>query len=420
MTAEQVPLLAGLRIVDLTTFLSGPFGTQMLADLGAEVIKIEPLDGDSSRSIPPHFVGDDSAYFLANNRSKRSVAIDLKDPDGLAAAKAVIDTADIVIENFRPGVCQRLGLDPAVLRAERPALIWVSISGFGQSGPWRDKPAYDMIVQALSGVMSLTGEAGVDRPAVRLGIPAGDLVAGMFGAYGALAGYIRALREGVGAHLDVSMLDSQLVMTSYQAVYAMLSGVTPGPQGARHDSIPTYRSFRGGDGREFVVTANTDRMWRGMCDAIGRPDLVEDPRFATPGLRLTHRDALWDILEAAFATGTASDWVSELEARRVPSGLIKTLTEAINDARTSGRGMIVRLEDGSGHEIEVVGNPIRVISDTGLEEQAYLYPPQLGEQSVQILEEAGVEPDVVRHLQDRGVLGVRSRPEPGLQPLQAE
>lgn len=413
MSAEDVwgAPLEGIRVVDLTTFLSGPFGTQMLADLGAEIVKVEPLSGDSSRSIPPHFVGDDSAYFLTNNRSKRSVSVDLKDPDGLAAVQRLIDTADIVVENFRPGVCARLGLDVAEIRSHRPELVWVSISGFGQDGPWRDKPAYDMIVQALSGVMSLTGEAEPGRPAVRLGIPAGDLVAGMFAAYGALAAYIRRLRTGQGAELDVSMLDSQLVMTSYQATYAMLSGVTPGPQGARHDSIPTYRSFRGGDDRELVVTANTERMWQGLCRVLEREELVEDQRFRTAGDRLAHREELWALLEEAFTARPAAEWVDRLEDAQVPCALIKTVPEAIDDARASGHAMVVELSDDDGHQIEVVGNPIRLRTSGGTESQPYGYPPRLGEDSLTVLREAGVPDETLAAMLERGALGVDRHPD---------
>ncbi len=399
-------LLEGVRILDLTTFLSGPFGTQMLADAGADVIKVEPLQGDSSRSIPPHFVGEDSAYYLANNRTKRSIAIDAKDPEGLSAIRKLIETADIVIENFRPGVCQRLGLDPEEIRREHPELVWASISGFGQTGPWKDKPAYDMIVQALSGVMSLTGERDEDRPAVRLGIPAGDLVAGMFAAFGSLAAFIRRLRTGKGAHIDVSMLDGQLVMTSYQAVYAMLTGVTPGPQGAGHDSIPTYRSFRAGDGREFVITANTDRMWEGLCRVLGREDLITDARFLSAAERLRNKLDLWEILEAEFAKSDAATWVDRLEAERVPCGLIKTVTEALEDGRKAGREMVVKLDDSQGHSVEVVGNPVRLMESGEYETQSYSYPPKLGEHSEALLREVGIDEQSITRMYERGVIRV--------------
>src|SRR5690606_15288224 len=291
--------LAGYRIIDLTTFLSGPFCTQILADLGAEVIKIESPSGDSSRHIPPHFVEGDSAYYLGINRNKRSVAVDMKQAEGVALVKDLIGKAHVVVDNFRPGVAAGMGLDIPKLMEEHPKRVWASISGFGQHGPLYDRPAYDMIVQALSGVMSLTGEEG--RPAVRLGIPAGDLVAGLYAAIAINAALADRERTGKGRIVDVAMLDCQLAMLSYQSAYALIAGVTPAPQGAKHDSIPTYRSFRGGDGRELVVTANTERMWQGLCRVLGLESLLDDERFQTGASRLKNKHALWEQLESAFA-----------------------------------------------------------------------------------------------------------------------
>ncbi|MBO0827224.1 MAG: CoA transferase [Streptosporangiales bacterium] len=372
--------LEGVRVLDLTTFLSGPFATQILADLGADVVKLEPLEGDSSRSIPPHFVEDDSAYFLATNRGKRSVAVNLKTPEGLDVALRLIARCDVVIENFRPGVCKRLGLDVDRIRAEHPHLVWAAISGFGQSGPMRNKPAYDMVVQALAGVMSLTGEVG--RPAVRLGIPAGDLVAGMYATIGILSALLDQRRTGVGRVIDVSMLDSQLTMLSYQGVYSLVAGVTPGPQGRAHDSIPTYRSFQGADGREFVVTANTERMWRDLCKVIGRPDLVDDERFADAGLRLANRSALSAVLEAEFGRLPAETWVAELSDQAVPAAVIKSVPEALADAEQSGRGMVVELNRRDRRSIRVLGNPIKFGDDTT---GVAGYPPALGEHTGSVL-----------------------------------
>ncbi len=376
--------LAGYRIVDLTTFLSGPFCTQILADLGAEVVKVEAPEGDSSRAIPPHFVADDSAYYLGINRNKQSIAVDMKKAEGLALVKRLIGEADVVVENYRPGVAARIGLDVAALRAQRRSLIWASVSGFGQTGPWRDKPAYDMIVQALSGVMSITGEPG--RPSVRLGIPAGDMVAGMYAAIAinaALADRERSeAREG--RVIDVSMLDCQLAMLSYQSTYALVAGTTPQPQGARHDSIPTYRSFVGGDGRELVVTANTERMWKGLCEALGVVDLIADERFATSGQRLKNREALWALLEQAFLARSAADWIEPLQGNGVPVALIKSVPEALQDARESGRGMVLPLEGKQGERIEVIGNPIRFLGEA---ERDATYPPRLGEDAQHVLEQ---------------------------------
>ncbi len=372
--------LANYRILDLTTFLSGPFCTQILADLGAEVVKVEAPSGDSSRAIPPYFVGDDSAYFLGINRNKRSIAVDLKKPQGLELIKQMIAEADVVVENYRPGVAKRIGLDIDELRASQPKLIWASISGFGQTGPMADQPAYDMIVQALSGVMSLTGEP--DRPAVRLGIPAGDMVAGMYASIAINAALADRERGADGRVIDVSMLDCQLAMLAYQSTYSLVAGITPQPQGARHDSIPTYRSFRGGDGRELVITANTERMWIGLCNTLGCPSLPADPLYATAGARLANKDTLWEILEEAFRARPAADWIELLQKAGVPVGLIKTVPEALEDARHGERDMILPLSDGEDHHIEVVGNPVKLV---GEEAPPPTYPPRLGQDTDDIL-----------------------------------
>lgn len=399
--ARSVKPLDGLKIIDLTTFLSGPFGTQILGDLGADVLKVEPPTGDSSRAIPPHFIGEESAYYLGNNRNKRSIAVDLKTADGLRIVKDLIAQADVVVENFRPGVCTRLGLDINQIRTDFPGIIWASISGFGQTGPLKENPAYDMIVQALSGVMSLTGEEG--RPAMRLGIPAGDLVAGMFAVVGILSAAFRRLATGRGSVIDVSMLDGQLSMVSYQAVYAMISGETPGPQGARHDSIPTYRSFTAGDGREFVVTANTNRMWASLCRALELPHLIDDPRFATATGRLTRQQELWDILEPAFLTRPAAEWVELLRTVSVPAAPISTVTEALAQAEATGRNMVLPLDNGQGNGVKVIGNPIKFTGEPESPDD-FRYPPQLGEHTTAVLLSLGYEQDRIDKLLQRGTV----------------
>lgn len=376
---SRANVLSDVRVVDLTTFLSGPFCTQLLADLGADVIKVESLQGDSSRSIPPHFVGDDSAYYLSTNRNKRSIALDLKSPRGMAVLRRLIGSADVVAENFRPGVCARLGLDPESIRQEHPALVWASITGFGHEGPWRDRGAYDMIVQAASGVMSLTGEPG--GRSVRLGIPAGDLVAGLYCAVGVVAALHDRARTGRGRMVDVAMFDAQLAMLSYQAAYALIGGVTPPPQGSRHDSIPTYRTFVAGDGREVAVTANTERMWRSACEVLQLVELIEDPRFCEPGVRLQNREALWDSWEAAFAKAPADSWVEQLNAVGVPAATIQTVPEALAGAEAAGRAMTLDLQDGP-LAARVVGNPVHLSGDGGA---AHSYPPSLGADTDQIL-----------------------------------
>lgn len=380
MTAAPSQPLGDIRVLDLTTFLSGPYCTQVMGDLGAEVVKVEAPEGDSSRHIPPYFVNEDSAYFLGINRNKKSIAVDLKTEKGLHLLKELIAKADVVVENFRPGVAQRIGLDIKALREAHPRLIWASISGFGQDGPDRSKPAYDMIVQALSGVMSLTGEP--ERPAVRLGIPAGDTVAGLYACIAIGAALHRRNSTGHGETIDVAMLDCQLAMLAYQSTYSLVAGTTPGPQGARHDSIPTYRSFRAQDGRELVVTANTEKMWQGLCRSLGVAELIEDERFANAAARLENKKELWELLEAAFLRREAQEHVADLQHHDVPAALIKTVPEALEDAREAARGMILALANERGDEIEVVGNPIRFVGGTPAKST---YPPRLGQDSADVL-----------------------------------
>ncbi|MFT4123791.1 MAG: CoA transferase [Microbacteriaceae bacterium] len=400
MTALERPPLEGIRVVDLTTFLSGPSATQLLGDLGAEVIKVEPLDGDSSRAIAGPQLRGDSAYYLANNRNKRSIAINLKTPRGLDLVKQLIASADVVIENFRPGVCSRLGLDPKNMIETHPSLVWASISGYGQEHPWRDRPAYDMVVQALSGVMSLTGHPGA--PAARLGIPAGDVVAGLYAVIGVLSALNARDATGRGRIIDISMLRGQLAMLSYQALYTSINGVAPRPQGARHDSIPTYRSFRGSDGRELVVTANTPRMWEDLCRVLGAAELVEDERFVDASARLANKEALWAILEPRFATAPAAEWVERLTVAQVPCAPIKNVLEALADAREAGDGSLLAVE-GERATFENVATPIRFV-DTATVNPAY--PPALGADTLDILVgDLGLSDDESAALVAEGVVG---------------
>ncbi|MFH8249040.1 CaiB/BaiF CoA transferase family protein [Microbacterium sp. B2969] len=393
------PPLAGVRVIDITTFLSGPSATQLLADLGADVIKVESLDGDSSRAIAGPELDGDSAYFLANNRSKRSIAIDLKTPEGLGIAKSLIAGADVVVENFRPGVTARLGLTPEAALAEHPRLVWASISGFGQEGPLRDRPAYDMVVQALSGVMSLNGHTGA--PAARLGIPAGDVVAGLYAVIGVLAALHARGETGVGRIVDVSMLRGQLAMLSYQALYTSLTRTAPGPQGAAHDSIATYRSFRAGDGREFVVTANTPRMWEGLCETLDVRELVVDERFVDAAARLRNKEALWAILEARVATRPAAEWIELLAAAHVPVAPVKNVLEALEDAREAADGSLVTVANDDV-SFENVATPIRFVGTTDVRAT---YPPALGGDTVDLLvNELGYSDTAVEALLARGVV----------------
>ncbi|MGP4111572.1 CaiB/BaiF CoA transferase family protein [Streptomyces sp. 4N509B] len=383
--------LSGLRVLDLTTFLSGPFCTMILGDLGADVIKVESPSGDATRRLPPHFVAGDSAYFLSVNRNKRSVVLDLKSPAGRDALLHLVRRSDALVENFRVGVMDRLGLSYETLREVNPGLVVCSISGFGQDGPLRDFPAYDAIVQALSGGMSMTGEEG--RPPVRAGVPLGDLAAGMYGATGVLAGVLRRERTGQGGHLDVSMLDAQISMLSYQAAYYLVSGQVPGPQGRGHVSIPTYRAFTCGDGRDVIVTANTEDMWRGLCRALDREDLADDARFVDNAARLRHREHLDRELEPGFAARPAAAWLPLLRREGVPAALVNSVADALNEPQVRHREMVLALVGDDGRSIELAGNPLKLADGTGATPPRY--PPSLGEHTEEVLSELQVPPDVI-------------------------
>ena len=377
--------LDGVRVLDLTQFLSGPFGTMVLADLGADVVKVEPPEGELARHVGPHFVGGDSAYFLSINRGKRSVNADLKTPEGIALVRSLALHADVVIENNRPGVLERLGLSYEEIRVDRPGIVWCSISGFGQQGPWRDWPAYDMVVQALSGGMSLTGEP--DGVPVRAGIPLADLSAGMFATIGVLAALNERQRTGQGRWVDIAMLDCQLSMLCYQAAYYLHSGQVPGRQGSGHDSIPTYRGFRARDGVSVVITANTERMWRSLVKVLGVSELAEDARFLTNADRFTHREALWPLLEHAFLSRPAAEWMPLLIEEGVPAGVVNPLDRALGSEQAQARNMVLDLAGGDatprqGLHVRVAGNPVKFVDEP---EPHYRFPPALGQDTGAVL-----------------------------------
>jgi crotonobetainyl-CoA:carnitine CoA-transferase CaiB-like acyl-CoA transferase len=393
------PLLAGLRVLDMTQVLSGPFCTQMLADLGADVIKLEPPQGDLARAMQPHFVGADSVYFVSLNRNKRSVAVDLKTPDGVDLVRRLAARCDVVVENNRPGVLDRLGLATRELRAQNPRLIWCAISGFGQDGPYRDKPAYDMIVQALSGAMSLTGEPG--GAPVRAGIPTGDIAAGMYATIAILAALNRRHATGQGETIDISMLDCHAAMLTYQAAYFLHSGQAPGRQGSGHDSIPVYRVFTGGDGNDFVICALSEGNWLALCRVLARP-LDTDPRFATNRDRFHNRLALWAVLEEEFKARPAADWVARLGAESIPVAVVSTLEQVVADPQIRHRRMVTELAAPDGRHARVMGNPI-AFSDAPAAEARF--PPRLGEHSADVLREVlGLSADEIEELKKKGAV----------------
>lgn len=401
--SERKGPLTDLTVIDLTTFLSGPYATQIFGDLGADVIKVEaPGRGDSTRILPPHMVHGDSAYFHSTNRNKRSVCIDLKKPEGRDLLLKLAQKADILIENFRPGVMKRLDLEPETLEKLNPRLIYCSLSGFGQNGPYRDHPAYDMIVQALSGGMSMTGEKG--GRAVRAGVPLGDLAAGMYAVIGSLAAVAERARTGRGQYIDVAMLDAQISMLSYQAQYYLVSGNVPGRQGAQHDSIPTYRSFVCADGEEVVITANTEGMWKGLCEVLDLTELTSDPRFLDNRLRLINRSDLWEILEPAFAQRSVDEWLPLLIDAGIPTARVNTVDKALAQPQVAERNMVTEASAPDGRTIRVTGNPVKMPAHG---EGAFAMPPRLGEHTQAVLQELlALSPDDIEALAAKGIVAL--------------
>lgn len=385
MNLSSGEFLEGIRVLDLTSFLAGPYGTQVLADAGADVIKIESPSGDSSRAIPPHFVGGESVYFHTVNRNKRSVVLDLKQSEAVQAFRRLAAGSDVIVENFRPGVMERLGIGLAALRAENPALVTCSISGFGADSPHRDVPAYDAVIQAWSGGMSLTGHPGA--PPARMGIPIGDLAAGMFGALGILGALVRRGKTGVGDHVDVAMYDAQIALLGYQVAYYLHSGEVPGPQGAGHLSIPTYRTFLCSDNVYVMVTANTERMWQGLCAAVDAPELVDDPRFVDNAARLEWKAELWPLLEAAFLRIPSKEIIRRLRSSSVPVAPVNDIGSALKDVQVAARRMVVDLVGSGDHHVQVPGNPIKA---EGMRDEAlFTFPSELGADTRAVLHEVG-------------------------------
>jgi len=397
--SPSAPPLAGVRVIDLSMFLAGPFCTQQLADLGAEVIKIEPRSGDSTRLLPPHFHQGESLYFLSTNRSKKGMVLDLSRPDGQAILHRLAATADVVIDNYRPGVTRKLAADFDTLSRINPRIVCCSISGYGQDGPYAQRPAYDMIVQALSGGMSLTGEPG--HRAVRAGVPIGDICAGLHAVIGILAALREREQSGRGQFVDISMLDVQVSMLSYQGVYHLFSGEVPGRQGRGHASIPTYASFQASDGQDVLICANTEKMWACLCDVLERPALTADPRFLTNELRHAHRAELEPILADAFAERSCADWIGRLTRAGVPCAPVNSVADALADPQVRHRDMVRDVEHARGGTVSVLGNPVRLSRSACA---PFRSPPLLGQHTDEILRGLDYRQEQIHAWREQGVV----------------
>jgi CoA:oxalate CoA-transferase len=344
--------LSGLLVLDLTRVLAGPYCTMVLAELGARVIKVEnPAGGDDSRRFAPFF-RQRSAYFMSLNRGKESIALDFKNEADRALLLRIARRADVLVENFRPGTLERLGLGYERLRAENPRLIYAATSGFGHTGPWSRKPAYDLIVQALSGMMSITGQPG--GPPTKCGTSVGDITGGLFTALGVCSALYHRERTGSGLKIDVSMLDAQIAILESAVMRYAVTGETPPAMGNRHPSITPFEPYQAAD-QLFVVAAGNDALFVRLCEALGRTELAADPRFVTNRDRTQHAEELKQELEAVFRTAPAAHWVELLEKAGVPSCPIQTVAEAVEHPQVRARNMIV--EAGG---LRVPGNPIKM------------------------------------------------------------
>jgi len=349
--------LTGITILDLTHVLAGPYASHTLADLGAKVIKLErPGAGDDTRAFPP-FVQGESAYFAALNAGKASITLDLKAPEDRVLFERLLARADIVLENYRPGVMERLGYGYESLHARYPRLIYGAVSGYGHTGPEAQKPAYDMVVQARGGVMSITGEEG--GPPVRVGASIGDIVAGMFLAQGVLAALYDREKTGLGAKIDVAMLDSQLAIQEHSIALTSATGIAPGRTGARHPTITPFSTFRASDGF-FVIAAGNDAMFAELCDVLHLP-LAQDPRFSSNAARCDHYALLKRLIEAVTLGETVDHWIKTLEAANLPTARVQSMDQVLKDPQLLARNMVLPVApQPGGPGFTAPGNPIKM------------------------------------------------------------
>ncbi len=380
--AGSLPL-AGVRVADFSRVLAGPLTTMLLADLGADVIKVErPGTGDDTRTWGPPFVGDDAAYFLSLNRNKRSVVLDLAEPEGRSAARRLALSADVVVENFRPGLMARFGLDHPTLAAERPDLVYCSLTAFGQGTASR--PGYDIIVQAMSGLMSITGHPGGEP--TKVGVALLDVICGLYGANAIQAALLGRAVTGRGIHVSVSLFDASVAALVNQAANHLLGGLVPGPMGNQHPNIVPYQLFDAAD-RPFILAAGNDRLFARTCRILRRPELASDERFATNQERVRNRETLIRLLQELFAERPAAHWLAELDAAGVPSAPVRTLDEVF--ASEEGAATVEDVDDPVRGLLRLVGSPIRL---AGGVPAVRMPPPRLGEHTEQVLRELEVGP----------------------------
>ena len=393
MGAEQDAPLTGITVIDFSRVLSGPYCTMLLADMGARVIKIEqPGVGDDTRAWGPPFLAGESAYFLSVNRNKESITLDLKHPSSRAILHGLLDRADVVVENFRPGTMARLGLGYEQVSSRWPGIIYCSISGFGQSGPRKDEAGYDAVVQAEGGLMSITGAA--DGTPYRLGVAISDIVTGMFATQGILLALLARSRTKVGQQVDVGLLDATVALLTYQASYYFATGQPAGRMGNRHPTISPYDTFPAADG-DFVLAVGNDQQWRRFCSSVGLGELADDARFATNSSRVQHYDTLRELVAARLRTRRRSEWIEILKAAGVPCGSVRDVGEVLADPQLDAREMIERVDHVAAGQLRVLGVPVKLSATPGAVRRA---PPTLGQHTEAVLRELGLTDQEINDL----------------------
>ena len=381
--------LQGIRVLDLSRVLAGPYCTMVLGDLGAEVIKVEPPEGDETRAWGPPFAEGESAYYLCVNRNKRDIVINLKTDEGKKVLRDLALQSDVLVENFRPGTLEKFGLDFATLSQSNPKLIYCSITGFGQTGPMRDKPGYDFMIQALGGLMSITGEP--EGEPMKTGVAVVDLFAGQNAVIAILAALQARTLTGRGQQLDIALFDSQLSWLANVASNYLISGKLPKRHGNAHPNIVPYQSFQASDGW-FAIAVGNDRQFGRLCEVIGRLDLANDERFAKNSARVQNREELIGLLKSIFLMRPVSEWLSALDEAEIPCGPINTFEQVFSMPQVQEREMLVKMDHPTIGELPLVGSPLK-FSDTPV--QYRLPPPLMGEHTEEVL----------RELRDRGMKG---------------
>jgi len=392
--------LEGIKVLDLTRVLVGPFCTMVLSDLGAEVIKVEiPKTGDDSRFFGP-FINEQSLYFLSLNRAKKSVTLNLKAEEGKTILKELIKDFDVLIENYRPGTMEKLGIGYDVLKKINPKLIYAASSGFGHTGPDSHKPAYDLLAQAKGGIMSITGWP--DTPPTRVGMSTGDITAGLFTAIGINAALYHRTKTGKGQKIDVAMLDSQVAILENALARYQVEGISPKPLGNRHPSLSPFQAFLAKD-EYFVVAIGNDSLWKKFCNAIDKEEWITDSKFATNIKRNENLEILIPLLEELFLTKNSAEWIELIEESGVPCGPINTIEKVMNDKQVHARNMIVEVDDDVAGTIKIAGNPIKM---TTIPEETKRDPvPKLSEHTSEILSKyLGFDEEKLKQLKEDGII----------------